>query len=167
MMRGRIWLESQEGIGSTFYFTAELEHAKTEAVEETQKRTGHRHQTLANVPPLTILLAEDNEINQIFLTHFLASAGHTVITARDGKEAVMAFEANDFDIVLMDVQMPVMDGIEATRLLRKQGVSIPIIALTAFTMTGDKERFIKAGMSHYLSKPIEMKELAGLLSQLV
>ena len=107
---------------------------------------------------LRILLAEDNMVNQRLTVKLLTKMGYQVEVAGNGKEAVAAFERETFDLILMDVQMPEMDGFEATALIRekekKTGGHIPIIAMTAHAMKGDRERCLDAGMDEYVSKPI-------------
>jgi two-component system sensor histidine kinase/response regulator len=113
--------------------------------------------------PLRILLAEDNAVNQRLAVCLLEKKGHTVTLARNGKEALAALEQGDFDAVLMDVEMPEMGGLEATALIRERerGTSrhVPVIALTAHAMKGDRERCLKAGMDGYVAKPIMAREL--------
>jgi signal transduction histidine kinase/DNA-binding response OmpR family regulator len=120
---------------------------------------------------LRILLAEDNPVNQRVASRMLEKRGHRVQVVSDGREAVMALEKETFDLIFMDVQMPVMDGFEATAEIRKkeQGGTFrhPIIALTAHAMKGDKERCIAAGMDGYLSKPIRAQELEEILDKYV
>ena len=115
---------------------------------------------------VTVLLAEDNEANANMLSGYLSKVGYRVINARDGVETVaMAIEEHP-DIVLMDIQMPNMDGLEATRRLRADSSfnRTPIIALTALAMPGDRERCLEAGADDYLSKPIGLKELHRLIT---
>ena len=118
--------------------------------------------------PLRILLAEYNAVNRRVATRLLEKRGHTVLTANDGAEAVALIDGQPIDLILMDVQMPVMDGLEATRVIRgKEGASgghIPIVAMTAFAMVGDRERCIEAGMDDYLSKPIQPKKLYDVIA---
>jgi PAS domain S-box-containing protein len=113
--------------------------------------------------PLRVLLAEDNAVNQRLTLRMLEKEGHTVIVAGDGREALAALERDRFDIVLMDVQMPLMDGVEATAAIRKneKGTThhVPIVALTAHALAGDKQRFLASGMDAYVSKPLRPKEL--------
>jgi PAS domain S-box-containing protein len=120
------------------------------------------------VQPLTILLAEDNPINQKLAIRVLEKWGHRVTTVSNGKEALTILENRTFDVVLMDVQMPEMDGFTATRAIRKKetltGEHIPIIAMTAYAMKGDKERCIDAGMDSYLAKPLKMQEFQDVLA---
>lgn len=119
---------------------------------------------------LKILIAEDNIVNQKVAARILEKRGHRISVANSGKEAVEAFESGTFDIVLMDVQMPGMDGFEATKRIReienKTGKHIPIAAMTAHSMKGDKERCLEAGMDSYISKPIQTKELFNVIEML-
>jgi signal transduction histidine kinase/ABC-type nitrate/sulfonate/bicarbonate transport system substrate-binding protein/DNA-binding NarL/FixJ family response regulator len=169
MMGGDIRVESVVGKGSVFYFTISFEEADVNAV-------------LLNIPdhaesyelrPLKILVAEDEELNRISLVYELETAGHHVIAIQDGMKAIEAFRQEQFDLILMDVQMPEMNGVEATKVIRKleseKGVNtfIPIIALTAYAMKGDRERFIAAGMNDYLSKPVEKEDLFSVIRKVV
>jgi CheY-like chemotaxis protein len=120
--------------------------------------------------PLRVLLAEDGLVNQQVAVGLLQRAGHAVVVAGNGREALAKLEGQAFDVVLMDVQMPEMDGIEATRALRarekESGGHIPVIALTAHAMKGDREECLEAGMTGYLSKPIQAEALYALLDGL-
>jgi signal transduction histidine kinase/CheY-like chemotaxis protein len=122
-----------------------------------------RHSLREGRLPLRILLTEDNLVNQRLASRLLEKEGHTVTVAEDGAKAVEACLQNTFDLILMDVQMPVMDGLEATACIRQaeqsSGAHIPIIAMTAHAMTGDRQRFLKCGMDGYVSKPIHSREL--------
>jgi PAS domain S-box-containing protein len=127
--------------------------------------------------PLRILLAEDNAINQIVAVRLLEKRGHTVVVAADGREAVTALEKEAFDVVLMDVHMPVMDGFEATATIRRreasrgasapEGRRLPIIALTASAMKGDRERCLQGGFDDYVSKPVNAPELFETIGRLL
>ncbi|MBN2009014.1 response regulator [candidate division KSB1 bacterium] len=124
----------------------------------------NEEKTNDSMTPLHILLTEDNIINQKVATSLLKKWGHDVTVANDGREAVHLVNSTDFDIVLMDIQMPNMDGIEATRIIRRSSKSsIPIIAMTAHAMKGDRERFLDAGMDGYVSKPINVDEVRNLI----
>lgn len=118
--------------------------------------------------PLNILLAEDNAVNQRLACRLLEKKGHTITVAGNGRKALQALEEDTFDVILMDIQMPEMDGIEATNQIRQKewGTNrhIPIIALTAHAMKGDKERCLEAGMDAYISKPLKLKELLDVIS---
>jgi CheY-like chemotaxis protein len=123
----------------------------------------------AGCPPLSILLAEDTPANQKVMTTLLARFGHATDVAANGQEAVDLFSRGDYDLVLMDVQMPRVDGFQATAEIRKidqlRGAHTPIIAMTAHVMTGDRERCLEAGMDEYLAKPIDVHLLADTLSR--
>ena len=112
---------------------------------------------------LTILLAEDNRINQRLTQRLLEKAGHEVIVTSNGREALQALEELTFDLVLMDIQMPEMDGVETAAVIRraeqKTGAHLPLVALTAYAMKGDREKFLAAGFDGYLAKPIRLPEL--------
>ena len=121
------------------------------------------------LPPLRLLLAEDNLVNQRLALRILEKQGHSVVLAANGREALAAYDAQPFDLILMDVQMPEMDGLEAAQEIRRreQGrpVHIPIIAMTAHAMSGDRERCLAAGMDDYLSKPIHVGQLREILAR--
>jgi len=118
---------------------------------------------------LRILLAEDNVINRALATGILEKCGHTLVYAATGREAVEAVERDAFDVILMDVQMPEMDGLEATRKIREMEKGsewhTPIIAMTAHAMTGDRERCLASGMDDYIAKPLHKAELLALLEK--
>jgi signal transduction histidine kinase/ActR/RegA family two-component response regulator len=118
---------------------------------------------------LTILLAEDNHINQVAMGRMLESMGHTVRLVENGAQALEALESGEFDLVILDVQMPVMDGVETIGKLRADPAlaSLPVIAISAHAMHGDRERFLAAGMDAYLPKPVNMKELGRLIHGLI
>ena len=120
---------------------------------------------------LRILLAEDTEINRRLAIHLLGGRGHAVVVVENGRESVEAFEHGQYDVVLMDVQMPEMDGFEATSLIREKeratGGHIPIIAMTAHAMKGDRQRCLDSGMDGYVSKPIRPNELFQAIDEVV
>jgi CheY-like chemotaxis protein len=120
---------------------------------------------------LHVLLAEDNAINRELVVRLLSNRGHSVVVASNGKQAVSALETQSFDVVLMDVQMPEMDGFEATAAIRQKdkamGTHVPIIALTAHAMKGDRERCLAGGMDGYVSKPVQAEELIKAVEGLV
>ena len=119
---------------------------------------------------LHILIAEDNLVNQKLAAKLLEKQGHTSLIANNGREAVEAWETEAFDAVLMDMQMPVMDGLEATKEIRAKeqelGRHITIIAMTANAMTGDRERCLEAGMDEYIPKPVDVMKLVEVLEKI-
>ena len=123
-----------------------------------------------DTPGWQILLADDNIVNQRLAAALLEKHNHTVVVANNGKEALEALACQRFDVILMDVQMPEMDGIEATAAIREKeqqsGTHIPIIAMTAYAMKGDRECFLQAGMDDYISKPIDVKQLFAVINRL-
>src|SRR6202042_2689159 len=120
---------------------------------------GTRVRAGAGAGPLAILLAEDNRVNQLLMVRLLEGRGHRVTVAGNGRVALDEAERYAFDVILMDVQMPGTDGLEATRILRERGVRTPIIAMTAHAMQGDRDKCLKAGMTAYISKPIQPEEV--------
>ena len=130
-----------------------------------------RHTVLEQANSLTFLVAEDNVVNQTLIARLLEKRGHTVVVAQNGREALEMLEKQHFDIVLMDVQMPEMDGFEATKQIREKeqasGAHLPIIALTAHAMQGDQERCLVGGMDGYVAKPIKLEALFSVIEKVV
>ncbi len=162
-MNGDIKLLSKEGQGSKFEITIPLEQVQT-AQDETQVQEITEHEKL----DAHILIAEDNKTNQMLIGILVDELGLTYKIANDGDEAVDMFAKEKFDLVLMDENMPNLNGIEAMKKIHSlYGDSIPIVALTANAMSGDKEKFLKAGMSGYIPKPIDNEELYRVLKTLL
>ncbi|HBG69336.1 MAG: hypothetical protein A2W93_16225 [Bacteroidetes bacterium GWF2_43_63] len=164
MMGGEISVESEFGSGSRFvlkipFNVALSEPEKTEIVSEDTTPAECR-----------VLLVEDDALNQLYLKGFLTSKGMIVDSAFNGLQALEKYEINTYDVILMDGQMPQMDGFEATRRIREKekysGLHIPIIAITGYAITGDEERFLKVGMDSYITKPFDENRLIAVIRKL-
>lgn len=158
LMGGRIWVRSRKELGSAFHFTARFGVAAAQVLgsHDVSQPDGKPD------PRLRVLVAEDNAINRAVVEKLLSRHGHSVTIAENGREAVERSAADSFDLILMDIQMPVLDGIQATAAIRERekqaGGHVPIIALTAHAMPGEREHFLELGMDGYVSKPIQPKD---------
>ena len=203
-MGGRIWVESEEGSGSRFHFTARLGRVQaaewlgpaaesspvlvTKPLQQSGWRqtimgaSGAQSRDTDNLHPaaqrlvetrkgIRILVAEDNPVNRLLAVRLLEKQGHKVQTAADGLEALREVEKQDFELVLMDVQMPEMDGVEATKAIRQREKQtrkhVSIVAVTAHAMAADREICLAAGMDGYISKPINKEELLSTIERLI
>jgi signal transduction histidine kinase len=173
MMSGRMWVESELGAGSRFHFTVRLLTEKNSvSVSEGLPVPLITRYSIWNKRDLQrslhVLLAEDNRVNQKVAIRLLEKRGHRTVLATNGKEALELLAQASFDLVLMDVHMPEMDGIEATIAIREKekstGFHQPVIAMTALATIGDRERCLAAGMDGYLSKPIDLQQLDNVLA---
>ncbi len=177
MMGGRIWAESVPGQGSTFHFIVRVGgytgSLTPELVVDLESEDDGRVEI--EPPPATarpgarILLAEDNPINQRLAVRLLEKRGAAVVVAGNGREAIAAYEREGFDLILMDVRMPDVDGLQATARIREieadTGRHIPIIAMTAHAMAGDREMCLRAGMDDYITKPIDREALFAAIER--
>jgi CheY-like chemotaxis protein len=168
MHGGTVSVQSEPGAGSRFSVKIPIGEVSTAparahapAAPATPPRTRRRGGR--------VLLAEDHTMNQQVFSEYLTALGHEVLLAQDGAEAVDLCDRRAPDVVLMDIQMPGMDGIEATRRIRgnPRTAHVPIIALTALAMSGDSERCLAAGMNRYLSKPVDLRALAEAIGTLL
>ena len=158
LMDGAIWVESELGKGSVFSFTVKLKEAKI--IKPSSSSLSD-----FNFPALTILIAEDNEINQKLLQKQLLGFGFESVVVSNGEEALKSIEKEAFDLIFMDIQMPILDGIAATKGIRERStINQPIIiALTANAMKDDRQACLEAGMNDYLSKPVSLQDMKETL----
>jgi CheY-like chemotaxis protein len=187
MMGGRIELESQLGVGSTFRFKVEMALCADEPPATASQRIAANAGSVAGPPsvgpaipllrshkdcvrPLRVLLVEDTRANQKLVARILGKRGHVVEVAENGQDAVALLASHDFDAVLMDVQMPVMDGFQATVTIRAltdpKKARVPVIAMTAHALKSDEQRCLDAGMNAFISKPIDGRELIDSIERL-
>ncbi|MEA5087734.1 response regulator [Solidesulfovibrio sp.] len=150
-------MESAPGQGSSFW----LECPFTVAAPASRPKEPVLPSRTGALPPLSILLVEDNRINRIFATDLLESRGHRIVAAENGRAALECLAASPVDVVLMDIQMPVMDGLAATRAIRAghMGIdpAVPVIGLSAYALDHERERFLAAGLDDYIVKPIDVE----------
>ena len=170
LMGGSLAVTSSPGKGSTFTFSVKCKIGDAPAViaPRTLSESGSAERVVGR---LKILLAEDNRVNQLLVVRLLEARGHEVSVVSDGRSALQAVEEQNFDLILMDIQMPEMDGFETTRILRDRARAgmrnVPIIALTAHAMKGDRDKCLAAGMCAYISKPIQPEEFFSVIGDVM
>ena len=169
LMGGELGVESEPNKGATFWFTMRFQ-------KDTRRESYHSaeefDEAAPKLRPLAILVAEDNAVNRTLLARLLESEGHVVTLVSNGREVLDVVEKNKFDVVLMDVQMPEMDGFEATKIIRERekqrgGAHLPLVAVTAHAMKGDRERCLAAGYDAYVTKPIAFDALFDVLREML
>jgi PAS domain S-box-containing protein len=172
-MGGSIAVDTEEGKGTTCYFAIPFETPEQAPPEQADSvQAGTVEAAPPGMAPLNILLAEDEAVNALTVRLVLEKSGHHVVVVETGKACIETLARQDFDFILMDIQMPVMDGLEATKAIRDFSVfgpkaKTPIIALTAYAMAEEKEKFLAAGMDGYLSKPVHFEEMQQVISKVL
>jgi len=174
LMNGKIWVESEIGVGSSFIFDIELKElnklSETELesnIEDSDKKLKILEDKISELSGTKILLAEDNKVNQQIVSIALRKTDITLDLANNGQEALDMFRENSYDLILMDIQMPVMDGLEATKIIREEDSKIPIVALSANAMKEDHEKTKAVGMNEHLHKPIDFVKLYSTILKYV
>lgn len=164
-MGGAITVESELHEGSTFRFTIPYDmHNKREEFKRNAERQQHLKVAIKSLQLRTLLVAEDVDSNFLLMNTVLGKR-YKLIRARDGREAVNMYKEHHPDLIFMDIKMPYMDGLEATRLIRGYSKDVPIIALTAFAFESDRERAIEAGCNDYLTKPVSQEAIERILEK--
>jgi len=165
LMGGNMAVESEPGLGTSVHFCIVVGDGAAVAPSSTADRS------LPDARPVRILVAEDDEVSLFAVRKLLERSGHQVVEARNGREALDLLDGQEFDLIIMDVQMPVMDGLEATRRIRQSTSparrDVPIIAMTAYAMIGDREKILAAGMNAYVAKPVGIDELAPVINEVL
>ncbi len=164
MLGGKIWVDSELEVGSTFHF--EIDYTPVKLVSDTIQPEMVEQKSIKK--EMNILLVEDDEMSASLVRAMLVKEKCTLLRVRNGQEAVESSRTKaDFDLILMDIRMPVLNGIEATKQIRQFNKEIPIVALTAYALTGDKEKALEAGCTDYLTKPIRRKDLIGKIKEIL
>jgi len=168
IMHGELCIDSVEGEGTAMYLSLPFK-LPDERPGQAEPMAAAGRSPAAGTGP-RILFAEDDSVNVTVGNRLLEKSGYAVTTAGDGREVLKLLAGHSFDLILMDVHMPVMDGVEATRRIRASGASYadtPIVAMTAYAMAGDKEKFLAAGMNDYIAKPVKLEELKAVIERVL
>lgn len=161
LLKGKIWIESDRGSGSRFFFTLPYEPVKEEAVAPARKVSEEK-----NLNGVTVLVAEDDEVNYVYIREIFRNTGAKILHALNGREAIeMVNNNSSINIVLIDIKMPVMNGYEAIKKIREARPSLPIIAQTAFALSNEMLKAFNAGSSDYISKPFKKDQLINVVTK--
>ncbi|MBN2844117.1 MAG: response regulator [Sedimentisphaerales bacterium] len=169
-MDSDLLLESTVGVGSKFFFLVTLplgtdQELKTKINQSYEDQGDDQQPSALPGRTVRVLIADDDDVNLKLTIKLLTKAGYDTDTAHNGQEAIEKLQQQNYDVVLMDMQMPVMDGLEATRMIRKLEIDIPIIALTANAFESDRKNCINAGMNDYLSKPLKRDKVINCVNK--
>ncbi|MDG5800750.1 response regulator [Marinilabiliaceae bacterium ANBcel2] len=166
-LNGEIWVDSKENIGSTFYFKIPYNPVEQNEDDTTNKRT-QKKLNIESQKPVKILIAEDDQFSRLFIEALLEDQNIILENVINGNEAISKAESDpDISLILMDVKMPGMDGLKATKEIRKRGITTPIIIQTAYALPGDRDKAFKAGCNEYITKPINKDKLISMLKKLL
>lgn len=168
LMEGKVWAESIPGQGTTFHLMIPAETIPGKQLDFGKMDRGFTFESFPRLKPMRILVAEDNPSNRKVLAEMLKRLGYRPDAVADGQEVIQALERQDYDLVLMDIKMPEMDGITATQVIRKlrPDNGPKIVAITAFALEGDREKCLEAGMDDYIAKPVQIGELIEVLKKI-
>ena len=167
MLGGDIWMESEENQGSVFFFHLPLhDNHKGRISTVTQGNESKTDKPGLDLSGKKIAIAEDDSANYLFIESYLKQANSEIFWAKDGEQMLEIFRSEpDLDLILMDLRMPNLNGIDATRIIRKSNRELPVIAITAYAFADDREKSIAAGCNDYIAKPVNIEQLSEMLAK--